>query len=75
MSQDQINITDMQCRIFRMAQKKWNLSPDACADLFKQYDILGFISECYDVLRLSSYQCALSDVEELLRNRGVDIPA
>lgn len=71
MSQNQIDIADMQCWVFRMAQTKWNLSPVECAAIFKQYDILGFISKCYDMLHLSSYECALEDVEEMLRNNGV----
>lgn len=71
MSQYQIDIADMQCWIFRMAQTKWHLSPEECASIFKQYDIFGFINKCYDILHLSSYECALDDVEELLKNKGV----
>ena len=73
MNQKQIDIADMQCWIFRMAQTKWHISPDECANIFKQYNILSFISSCYDVLHLNSYQCALDDVEEMLRNNGVTI--
>lgn len=73
MNQKQIDIADMQCWIFRMAQTKWNLSPCECARIFKQHGVFDFIAKCYDILHLSSYQCALSDVEEMLRNRGVSI--
>ena len=73
MSQQQIAIADMQCWIFRHAQKKWNLTPTECAALFRQYDILGYISDCYDLLHVSSYQCALEDVEDLLRSKGVTV--
>lgn len=73
MSEHQIDIADMQCWVFRMAQTKWNMSARECAHLFQQYDILGFISECYDSLHLNSYACALADVERLLRNRGVTV--
>jgi hypothetical protein len=72
-SQEQIDIADMQCWIFRMAQTKWKLSPTQCVCIFKQYDVFGFIEKCYDILHLSSYQCALNDVEEMLHNRGVVI--
>lgn len=71
MSQKQIDIFDMQCWIFRMAQTKWDLSIQECIDIFKKYDIFGFIEKRYDILHLSSYQCALEDVEEMLRNHGV----
>lgn len=73
MSERQIDIADMQCWVFRMAQTKWKLSSIDCAALFKQYDILGFISECYDVLHLNGYARVLCDVETLLKNRGVAI--
>lgn len=73
MSQEQINIADMQCRVFRMAQKKWDMPAAQCAVLFQKYKIMDFISECYDILHLNSYQCALDDIEELLHNRGVTI--
>lgn len=45
-------------------------SPVECAAIFEKRR-MGFISRCYDMLHLSSYECALDDVEEMLRNRGV----
>ena len=73
MSQEQIAIADMQCWVFRHAQKKWRLSPSACADLFKKYDLLGYIAECYDLLHVSSYQCALDDIEDILHHKEVAV--
>lgn len=73
MSKRDIDIADMQCWIFRMAQEKWNIPPEDYADLFKKYDILGFISECYELLHVSSYENALADVEDILQANGVSI--
>lgn len=70
MSPRMIDIADMQCWVFRMAQKKWKLNPEECAAIFKKYEVLDFISSCYDILHLSSYQCALEDIEETLKNKG-----
>ena len=70
MSERQLDIADMQCWVFRMAQTKWKMSSTDCAELFKKYDILGFISDCYDTLHLNGYECVLHDVETLLKNRG-----
>lgn len=70
MSQRQISIADMQCWVFHHAQRKWNLAPAECAVLFRRFDLLGYISECYDLLHVSSYQCALKDIEDLLRSKG-----
>ena len=41
--------------------------------IVQKYDILGFISECYDILHLNGYACVLHDVENLLKNRGVTV--
>lgn len=73
MSQKQIGIADMQCWVFRMAQRKWEMSPVECTRLFQKYDLLGFISECYDLLHVSSYQNALAEVEDILRSKGVAV--
>ena len=73
MSERDIDISDMQCWVFRMAQARWKMSAKDCTALFKKYNILGFIADCYDILHLNSYECALNDVEELLKNRGVTV--
>ena len=73
MSERQRNIADMQCWVFRMAQLKWHMTPKECTKLFKKYDILGYISECYELLHVSSYSCALEDVEDILKANGVNV--
>lgn len=70
-SQEQIAIADMQCWVFRMAQRKWRKTPSECVELFKKYDLLGFISECYGLLHVSGYEHALEDVEDILASKGV----
>ena len=50
MSKEQLDIADMQCWVFRMAQKKWNISGKECSELFQKYDILGFIRNCYGII-------------------------
>ena len=71
MRQKQLDIADMQCWVFRMAQTRWNISAHRLVDIFRQYKILDFIADCYDILHLSGYECALDDVERLLSNEGV----
>lgn len=73
MSQRQLDIADMQCWVFRMAQTKWNITARQCTELFRKYDILGFISECYDILHLNSYERVLLDIEQLLKTKGVTV--
>lgn len=71
MSKEELDIADMQCWVFRMAQKRWQISAAKCADIFEQYQILDFIHDCYDILHLSSYECALDEIERMLKNKGV----
>lgn len=71
MEYSRVDITDMQCWVFRMAQKKWNITARECAEIFKKYNIFGFIEECYDTLHLSGYQAVLDDVEMILSGNGV----
>ena len=73
MSQEQIAISDMQCWLFRKAQQKWHISPSECTNLFRQYNIMDYIRECYDILHLSSYDHALQDVEDILHQGGVQV--
>lgn len=73
MSQEQIGIADMQCWVFRHAQQKWHKTPKECADLFRKYDLFGFIADCYGLLHVSSYQSALNEVEGILHDKGVSI--
>lgn len=71
MSQEQINISHMQCWVFRMAQSKWNKTPEETTALFKQHDVFAFVEEFYDTLHLSSYGHALTSIEAMLAQKGV----
>ena len=44
MSEHDIDIADMQCWIFRMAQTRWKKSPEACSKIFQDNDVFGFIA-------------------------------
>lgn len=69
----QKEIADMQCTVFRKAQKKWNISASKCTELFKKYELLSFIKECYELLHVSSYDCVVNDLEDILKNKGVNL--
>ena len=73
MNERNIDIEDMQCWVFRMAQTRWKMPAKKCAKQFKEYDIWEFIEECYDILHLNSYNCVLNDIEVLLKNKGVTV--
>ena len=73
MTEREIDIADMQCWVFRIAQTRWHISPIECAELFKKYDILGYISECYDLLCTYSYYHVVDDAELILASHNVFI--
>lgn len=73
MTTREMDIADMQCWVFRMAQSKWKMSAKDCIELFKKYDLLGFISDCYELLHVSSYENALADIEDILQANGVSV--
>lgn len=71
MTEREIDIADMQCWVFRIAQTRWHISPTECAVIFKKYDILGYISECYDLLCTYSYYHVVDDAEAILAGHNV----
>ena len=73
MTEREIDIADMQCWVFRIAQTRWHISPIECAELFKKYDIPGYISECYDLLCTYSYYHVVYDAELILASHNVFI--
>ncbi len=73
MTAQRIDIDDMISWVFRIAQKKWHISPSECANLFKKYGLFAYIEECYELLHLSSYESVVSDLEDILKSNGITI--
>lgn len=73
MSQEEINVSHMQCWLFRMSQQKWAQSAEDLTKIFREYDVFGYIAECYDLFHLSSYAYALNEIETFLNRKGVTV--
>ena len=73
MTAHKIDVDDMSCLVFRLSQKRWNISSDECAMLFKKYGLFAYIEECYDILHLSGYESVVSDLEDILKTNGIII--
>ena len=71
MTEREIDIADMQCWVFRMAQSRWKISPTDCSVLFKKFDIFGYIVECYDLVCTYSYSHVVDDAEAILAAHSV----
>ena len=73
MTPRETEILSMQIRLFRQFMERHHVGKDETSRIFKDYDIFGFISECYGALHLSGDSCALNDIDTLLKNSGVSI--
>lgn len=67
----QIDVLSMQIRLFRQFMERHHISKAKASQLFVDYDIFGFIADCYDALHISSDICALNDIDTFLKNREV----
>lgn len=67
------DINDMKCFVFRLAQRKWNIDPKKCAQIFDKNKLYEVIEKGYDYLHLSSYDNAVEELESILKSRGVNI--
>ena len=59
----------IQVRLFRLAQLKWNISATKCSELFNKYDIYGDIEACYEFFHVQGDEANLSDIEKYLENQ------
>ena len=66
-------VLDMQVRIFRKFGTRHHIAPEETLSIFDKFDILGFISECYELLRVSGDECVLDDIDEILCRRGYQL--
>lgn len=75
MNQTQFNISHMQCWLFRLAQSRWDLTPDDTVAQFKRFGIMDYIADCYDTLHLSEYHHVLRNIETMLDRKGITVSA
>lgn len=62
------DLYQIQVRLFRLAQLKWNISAPKCSEIFKKYDIYGYIETCYEFFHVQGDEASLSDIEKYLEN-------
>ena len=61
----------MELRLLRMFREKYHLRGYEANELFVKHGIWDYIEGCYDALHVSSDECALADIESILKNKGV----
>ncbi|WP_418947069.1 DUF3791 domain-containing protein [Phascolarctobacterium succinatutens] len=62
-----------EARIFRMFCEKLQVLPTATNKLFETYGVWKYIEDTYDMLRLSSDECAVNDIWEMLKVNGIKL--
>jgi hypothetical protein len=63
----------IQVRLFRLAQKTWNLGAEKCSELFNKYKLYDYIQTCYGFFHIQGDEANLEDISEYLRHKGVAI--
>ena len=62
-----------EVRIFRMFCEKLQVSSADTNKLFETYGVWKYIEDTYDMLSLSSDECAVNDIVEMLKINGIKL--
>lgn len=62
-----------EARIFRMFCEKLQVSPVDANKLFEKYGIWKYIEDMYDMLKLNGDECAVNDIWEILKVKGIKL--
>lgn len=62
-----------EARIFRMFCEKLQVSPVDANKLFEKYGIWKYIEDTYDMLKLNGDECAVNDIWEILKVKGIKL--
>lgn len=62
--------TYMKVRLFRLAQKEWNLDFNACGELFRKYQLYDVIDELYDTFHVQGDQANLDELRAVIDHDG-----
>lgn len=62
-----------EARIFRMFCEKLQVSPVDANKLFEKCGIWKYIEDTYDMLKLNGDECAVNDIWEILKVKGIKL--
>lgn len=62
-----------EARIFRIFCEKLQVSPVDANKLFEKYGIWKYIEDTYDMLKLNGDECAVNDIWEILKVKGIKL--
>lgn len=61
----------MQTRIIRLASEEWKKSMEEISEIFTGYNVLQYIEQCFDMFHMEGDEAILADIEEYLKNKGM----
>ena len=56
--------------LLRIASERFNLSLKETAQLFKKFDVLKYIRECFGIFHVEGDEAVFEDVKEYLKIKG-----
>ena len=63
----------MQIRILRMASERFHLSLKKTAELFKTFEVLRYIRECFGIFHVEGDEAVFDDVKSYLKIKGAAV--
>ncbi|MDY6285043.1 MAG: DUF3791 domain-containing protein [Hallerella sp.] len=63
----------MQIRILRMASERFHLSLKETAELFKKFEVLRYIRECFGIFHVEGDEAVFDDVKSYLKIKGAAV--
>ena len=63
-------VLNMQLALIPFLKNAWELSFSQLSDIFRKYDVLGYMDVCYENYNSTGNQGILEDLEEYIEMQG-----
>ena len=63
-------VLNMQLTLIPILAKVWNKSYSELSDIFKKYDVLGYIDVCYEKYNSTGNQGIIDDLQDYIEMQG-----
>ncbi len=63
-------VLNMQLALIPFLKNAWELSFSQLSDIFRKYDVLGYMDACYENYNSTGNQGILGDLEEYIEMQG-----
>ena len=63
-------VLNMQLPLIPILSKAWNKSYCELSDIFKEYDVLGYIDVCYEKYNSTGNRGIIEDIQDYIEMQG-----